>query len=305
MQIFKKISEGLKKTSKNFGNGINDIFKKSKPSNEILQDLEDFMISSDIGLPLTEKIIQNIKNKKFNDEELNQKNFLEILTNEMLEILEPVEENIFNKSNGLKTILVCGVNGTGKTTTIGKLCKILKDNNSKVIVGAADTFRAAAIEQLDNWCQKNSIDIEKSNPGTDPAAVAFKTLEKAKQNNYDYCIIDTAGRLHNKKNLMDEFSKIIRVMKKIDENAPEKTIIVLDATTGQNALNQIEEFNKISKLSGLIMTKLDGTAKGGVLLSITEKYKLPIYAIGVGEKVDDLQPFVAKDFVKAFLAKNN
>jgi fused signal recognition particle receptor len=130
-------------------------------------------------------------------------------------------------------------------------------------------------------------------------------LEKAKQNNYDYCIIDTAGRLHNKKNLMDEFSKIIRVMKKIDENAPEKTIIVLDATTGQNALNQIEEFNKISKLSGLIMTKLDGTAKGGVLLSITEKYKLPIYAIGVGEKVDDLQPFVAKDFVKAFLAKNN
>jgi fused signal recognition particle receptor len=139
MQIFQKISEGLKKTSKNFGNGINDIFKKSKPSNEILQDLEDFMISSDIGLPLTEKIIQNIKNKKFSDEELNQKNFLEILTNEMLEILEPVEENIFNKSNGLKTILVCGVNGTGKTTTIGKLCKILKDNNSKVIVGAADT----------------------------------------------------------------------------------------------------------------------------------------------------------------------
>lgn len=200
---------------------------------------------------------------------------------------------------------MCGVNGTGKTTTIGKLCKILKDNNSKVIVGAADTFRAAAIEQLDNWCQKNSIDIEKSNPGADPAAVAFKTLEKAKQNNYDYCIIDTAGRLHNKKNLMDEFSKIIRVMKKIEENAPEKTIIVLDATTGQNALNQIEEFNKISKLSGLIMTKLDGTAKGGVLLSITEKYKLPVYAIGVGEKVDDLQPFVAKDFVKAFLAKNN
>ena len=305
MQIFKKISEGLKKTSKTFGSGINDIFKKSKPSNEILQDLEDFMISSDIGLPLTEKIIQNIKNKKFSDEELNQKNFLEILTNEMLEILEPVEENIFIKSNGLTTILVCGVNGTGKTTTIGKLCKILKDNNSKVIVGAADTFRAAAIEQLDNWCQKNSIDIEKSNPGADPAAVAFKTLEKAKQNNYDYCIIDTAGRLHNKKNLMDEFSKIIRVMKKIDENAPEKTIIVLDATTGQNALNQIEEFNKIYKLSGLIMTKLDGTAKGGVLLSITEKYKLPIYAIGVGEKVDDLQPFVAKDFVKAFLAKNN
>ncbi|MEL0242225.1 MAG: signal recognition particle-docking protein FtsY [Pelagibacteraceae bacterium] len=303
MQIFKKISEGLKKTSNNFSAGINDIFNKSKPSNETLQDLEDFMISSDIGIPLTEKIIENVKSKKFSDDELNKKNFLEILTSEILEILEPVEKSIFNKSTELETILVCGVNGTGKTTTIGKLCKILKDNNSKVIVGAADTFRAAAIEQLDNWCQKNSIDIEKSNPGTDPAAVAFKTLEKAKKNNYDYCIIDTAGRLHNKKNLMDEFSKIIRVMKKIDENAPQKTIIVLDATTGQNALNQIEEFNKISKLSGLIMTKLDGTAKGGVLLSITKKYKLPIFAIGVGEKEDDLQPFVAKDFVKAFLEK--
>ncbi len=305
MQIFKKISEGLKKTSKNFSSGINDIFNKSKPSNEILQDIEDFMIASDIGLPLTERIIQNLKNKKFSDNQLNQKNFLEILTNEMLEILKPVEKNIFNQTNSLQTFLICGVNGTGKTTTIGKLCKILKNNSSKVIVGAADTFRAAAIEQLENWCQKNSIDIEKSDPGADPAAVAFKTLEKAKQKNYDYCIIDTAGRLHNKKNLMDEFSKIIRVIKKIDEAAPQKTIIVLDATTGQNALNQIEEFNKVCQLSGIIMTKLDGTAKGGVLLSITEKYKLPIFAIGVGEKEDDLQPFVAKEFVKAFLEKND
>ena len=305
MQIFKKISEGLKKTSKNFTTGISDIFNKSKPSNEIIQDLEDFMISSDIGLPLTEKIIENVRNKKFSDEQLNEKNFLEILKSEMLEILKPVEKNIFDKSTNLETIIVCGVNGTGKTTTIGKLCKILKNNNSKVIVGAADTFRAAAIDQLENWCQKNLIDIEKSDPGTDPAAVAFKTLEKAKQNNYDYCIIDTAGRLHNKKNLMDEFSKIIRVIKKIDSDAPQKTIIVLDATTGQNALNQIEEFNKICKLSGLIMTKLDGTAKGGVLLSITEKYKLPIFAIGVGEQEDDLQPFNAENFVTAFLEKNN
>ena len=155
MQIFKKISDGLKKTSKNFTTGINDIFNKSKPSNEIIQDLEDFMISSDIGLPLTEKIIENVKNKKFSDEQLNEKNFLEILKSEMLEILKPVEKNIFDKSTNLETIIVCGVNGTGKTTTIGKLCKILKNKNSKVIVGAADTFRAAAIDQLENWCQKN------------------------------------------------------------------------------------------------------------------------------------------------------
>ena len=301
MQIFKKITEGLRKTSKNFEFGLDNIFNKSKPSEEILQDLEDFMISSDIGIALTEKIIANVKNQKFSDEELNKNNFIKILKGEMLSILKPAESNIFNHQNSLQTILVCGVNGTGKTTTIGKLCKILKDNNSKVIVGAADTFRAAAIEQIENWCKKNNIDIEKSNPGSDPASVAFKTIEKAKNNNYNFCIIDTAGRLHNKKNLMEEFSKIIRVIKKVDQQAPQKIIIVLDATTGQNALNQIEEFNKICELSGIIMTKLDGTAKGGVLLTITDKYKLPIFAIGVGEQEDDLQPFNADNFIEAFL----
>ena len=301
MQIFKKITEGLRKTSKNFESGLDNIFNKSKPSEEILQDLEDFMISSDIGIALTEKIIANVKNQKFSDKELNKNNFIKILKGEMLSILKPAERNIFNHQNSLQTILVCGVNGTGKTTTIGKLCKILKNNNSKVIVGAADTFRAAAIEQIENWCKKNNVDIEKSNPGSDPASVAFKTIEKAKNNNYNFCIIDTAGRLHNKKNLMEEFSKIIRVIKKVDEQAPQKIIIVLDATTGQNALNQIEEFNKICKLSGIIMSKLDGTAKGGVLLTITEKYKLPIFAIGVGEQEDDLQPFNADNFIEAFL----
>ena len=261
------------------------------------------MISSDISLSLTEKIINNIKNKKYASNELTKSNFLQTLKEEMLSILEPVESNIFEKTKSLQTILMCGVNGTGKTTTIGKLCKILKNNNNKVIVGAADTFRAAAIEQLEKWCLKNSIDIEKSEPGSDPASVAFKTLEKAKKNNYNFCIIDTAGRLHNKKNLMDEFIKIIRVMKKIDEEAPQKIIIVLDATTGQNALNQIEEFNKICKLSGMIVTKLDGTAKGGIVLPIADKYKLPIYAIGVGEQDDDLQPFDAENFTNAFLKK--
>ena len=261
------------------------------------------MISSDISLSLTEKIINNIKNKKYASNELTKSNFLQVLKEEMLSILKPVESNIFEKTKSLQTILMCGVNGTGKTTTIGKLCKILKNNNNKVIVGAADTFRAAAIEQLEKWCSKNSIDIEKSEPGSDPASVAFKALEKAKKNNYNFCIIDTAGRLHNKKNLMDEFLKIIRVIKKIDENAPQKIIIVLDATTGQNALNQIEEFNKICELSGMIVTKLDGTAKGGVILPIAHKYKLPIYAIGVGEQDDDLQPFDAENFTNAFLKK--
>jgi len=303
MDFLKKISGGLKKTSENFSSGLENIFNKSKPAQNILQELEDFMISSDISISLTEKIINNLKNKKFDSSELTKLNFLQILKEEMLSILKPVESNIFEKTKSLQTILMCGVNGTGKTTTIGKLCKILKNNDSKVIVGAADTFRAAAIEQLEKWCSKNSIDIEKSETGSDPAAVAFKTLEKAKKNNYNFCIIDTAGRLHNKKDLMDEFLKIIRVIKKIDKNAPQKIIIVLDATTGQNALNQIEEFNKICELSGMIVTKLDGTAKGGVVLPIADKYKLPIYAIGVGEKEDDLQPFDAENFTNAFLKK--
>ena len=303
MDFLKKISGGLKKTSENFSSGLENIFNKSKPTQNILQELEDFMISSDISISLTEQIINNLKNKKFDSSELTKLNFLQILKEEMLSILKPVESNIFEKTKSLQTILMCGVNGTGKTTTIGKLCKILKNNDSKVIVGAADTFRAAAIEQLEKWCSKNSIDIEKSETGSDPAAVAFKTLEKAKKNNYNFCIIDTAGRLHNKKDLMDEFLKIIRVIKKIDKNAPQKIIIVLDATTGQNALNQIEEFNKICELSGMIVTKLDGTAKGGVVLPIADKYKLPIYAIGVGEKEDDLQPFDAENFTNAFLKK--
>ena len=303
MDFFKKISGGLKKTSENFSSGLENIFNKSKPTQNVLEELEDFMISSDIGISLTEKIINNIKNKKFDSSELTKLNFLRILKEEMLSILKPVEGNIFEKTQSLQTILMCGVNGTGKTTTIGKLCKILKKNDNKVIVGAADTFRAAAIEQLEKWCLKNSIDIEKSETGSDPASVAFKTLEKAKKYNYNFCIIDTAGRLHNKKDLMDEFLKIIRVMKKIDENAPQKIIIVLDATTGQNALNQIEEFNKICELSGMIVTKLDGTAKGGVVLPIADKYKLPIYAIGVGEQEDDLQPFDAENFTNAFLKK--
>ena len=303
MNFFKKISGGLKKTSENFSSGLENIFNKSKPTQNVLEELEDFMISSDIGISLTEKIINNLKNKKFDSSELTKLNFLRILKEEMLSILKPVESNIFEKTQSLQTILMCGVNGTGKTTTIGKLCKILKNNNNKVIVGAADTFRPAAIEQLEKWCLKNSIDIEKSETGSDPASVAFKTLEKAKKYNYNFCIIDTAGRLHNKKDLMDEFLKIVRVMKKIDENAPQKIIIVLDATTGQNALNQIEEFNKICELSGMIVTKLDGTAKGGVVLPITDKYKLPIYAIGIGEQEDDLQPFDAENFTNAFLKK--
>ena len=218
------------------------------------------------------------------------------------EILIPLQKDFFStKHNKPTVVLICGVNGVGKTTTIGKLCKKLKDQGNKIIVGAADTFRAAAIDQLELWCQKISVEIVKSDIGSDPASVAFKSFEYAKKNNADYCVIDTAGRLQNKKNLMEEFSKIIRVLKKIDNDAPHETILVLDATTGQNAINQIEEFKKITPITGIIMTKLDGTAKGGILVAIAKQFKIPIYAIGIGEKEEDLDNFIAKDFVQAFI----
>jgi fused signal recognition particle receptor len=198
-------------------------------------------------------------------------------------------------------IVVSGVNGVGKTTTIGKIGKFFKDNNKSVVFGAADTFRAAAIDQLQLWATKVRVDIIKSKAGSDPASVAFKTAEFAKKNKIDIALIDTAGRLQNKKNLMEEYKKIINVLKKVDSTFPNETIMVLDATTGQNAIGQVEEFSKIHNLTGLIITKLDTTAKGGVVLAICKKYNLPIVAIGLGEKDNDLHPFRAEFFAKALL----
>jgi len=219
--------------------------------------------------------------------------------------MQPLEKEIFfqNKKK-LNTILVSGVNGVGKTTTIGKMGKILKSNGSKVMFSACDTFRAAAIEQLENWATKIDVQIVKSAQGSDPASVAYKAVEQAIQNNFNHVLIDTAGRLQNKKNLMDEYKKIANVTKKIDPNAPHEVILVLDATSGQNVVNQVEEFNKIIPITGLIMTKLDGTAKGGILIALAKKYKLPIVAVGLGEKEDDLQIFSAQKFAEAFIQTN-
>jgi fused signal recognition particle receptor len=302
MNFFKKLQNSLKKTSEKFVKGIDEVFNKSRPQQEILQDIEDLLIQADVGVSFVEEFRKKISDKKYSQEELTKENFFKIIAKEIENILIPVQKDFFSISHNKPTvILVCGVNGVGKTTTIGKLCKKLKDKDNKIIVGAADTFRAAAIEQLELWCKKINVEIIKSDLGSDPASVAFKSFEYAKKNNFDYCIIDTAGRLQNKKNLMEEFSKIIRVLKKIDNNAPHETILVLDATTGQNAINQIEEFKKITPISGIIMTKLDGTAKGGILVAIAKQFQIPIYAIGVGEKEEDLDNFIAKDFVQAFI----
>ena len=219
--------------------------------------------------------------------------------------MKPLEnESFFDKKEKLNAVLVSGVNGVGKTTTIGKVGKILKSNGNKVMFSACDTFRAAAIEQLENWANKIDVQITKSTQGSDPASVAYKAIEEALKGNFNHVLIDTAGRLQNKKNLMEEYKKIAYVTKKIDPDAPHDVILVLDATSGQNVISQVEEFNKIIPLTGLIMTKLDGTAKGGILLALAKKYKLPIIALGLGEKEDDLQIFNAEKFAEAFTQIN-
>ena len=219
--------------------------------------------------------------------------------------MKPLEnKNFFNKKEKLNAILVSGVNGVGKTTTIGKIGKILKSNGNKVMFSACDTFRAAAIEQLENWANKVGVKIIKSTQGSDPASVAYKAIDEAMKSGFDHVLIDTAGRLQNKKNLMEEYKKIANVTKKIDPEAPHDVILVLDATSGQNIINQVEEFNKIIPITGLVMTKLDGTAKGGILLALAKKYELPIIALGLGEKIDDLQIFSAEKFAEAFTQIN-
>ena len=216
--------------------------------------------------------------------------------------MKPLEnDSFFKKKEKLNATLISGVNGVGKTTSIGKIGKILKNNGNKVMFAASDTFRAAAIEQLENWANKIDVQITKSSQGSDPASVAYKAIEEAINNNFDQVLIDTAGRLQNKKNLMEEYKKIANVTKKIDPDAPHDVILVLDATSGQNIINQVEEFNKIIPITGIIMTKLDGTAKGGILLAIGKKFKLPIVALGMGEKENDLQMFNSQHFAKAIM----
>ena len=302
MSIFDKFKLGLSKSSKNLSLGLNDfIFKKKIEENE-LNELEDFLIQSDVGVEVTSELKKKFSSTKIDPKKDNKNQVFQIFSDHILEILKPLEKNLESLSKSKPcVILVAGVNGVGKTTTIGKLGKILRKDNKKVLFGAADTFRAAAVSQLESWAKKINAQIIKSDEGTDPASVAYKSLDFAKKNNIDYLIIDTAGRLQNKKNLMDEFKKIINVLKKIDKESPHEIFLILDATTGQSAINQVEEFKKISPISGIIMTKLDGTAKGGILLAIGKKFKLPIVALGMGEKEDDLQIFNANHFSKAIM----
>ena len=305
MGIFEKFKFGFKKSAENIKSGLREIIVKKEIDDETLNKIEEFLISSDVGIDAASEIKSIIAEKKIdpNNETVDEINL--ILKNYIIELMTPLErKDFFEKKEKLNITLVSGVNGVGKTTTIGKIGQIFKNNGSEVLFSACDTFRAAAIEQLEAWSGKVGVPIVKSDPGSDPASVAYKSIEYAKNNNIKRVLIDTAGRLQNKKNLMDEFKKIANVIKKTDETAPHDVVLVLDATSGQNIINQLEEFNKIIKITGLIMTKLDGTAKGGVLIAISKKYKVPILGLGLGEKEDDLQIFNAEQFADAFTQFN-
>ena len=303
MSIFDKFKIGLNKSSKSFSSGLNNLIFKRKIDENLLNELEDFLIQSDVGVETAKELTEKFSSIKINPKNSGKESVFKIFSDHIIEILKPLEKDLKNfNQNKPCVILIAGVNGVGKTTTIGKLGKILGQNNKKVVFGAADTFRAAAVSQLEIWANKIGADIIKSNEGSDPASVAYKALDYAKKNNFDYLMIDTAGRLQNKKNLMDEFKKIINVLKKIDQKAPHETFLILDATTGQSAINQVEESKKISPITGIIMTKLDGTAKGGILLAIGKKFKVPIVALGMGEKEDDFQFFNSELFSKAIMS---
>ena len=301
MGIFDKFKIGFKKTASTFTSGLKDIIVKKEIDDKTLDQIEEYLIQSDVGLTVAAEIKQIIAQEKIDPKNNVMNEVSLILKDYIITLMRPLEnEDFFNKKEKLNAVLVSGVNGVGKTTTIGKIGKILKSNGSKVMFSACDTFRAAAIEQLESWANKIDVQITKSTQGSDPASVAYKAIEEAIKDDFNHVLIDTAGRLQNKKNLMEEYKKIANVTKKIDPDAPHDVILVLDATSGQNVINQVEEFNKIIQITGLIMTKLDGTAKGGILLALAKKYKLPIIALGLGEKEDDLQIFNAEKFAEAF-----
>ena len=296
-----KLSLGLKKSSTKISDGLNDIFNKQHPDTQTLDELEDLLLSADIGISATQRIIEQISHQRYNKDN----NISEVkngLATAIEDILVPCEKefSIQKPANAPFIILMIGVNGAGKTTTIGKLAAHLKDKYQISFI-AGDTFRAAAVEQLEEWGKRCQIKVYKGPAGCDAAGLCYDGLQQAIENHDDIVFIDTAGRLQNKVGLMDELKKITKVIKKIVPEAPHATLLTLDATTGQNALSQIKTFKETANVSGLIITKLDGTSKGGIIVAMAQENVLPVYFIGVGEQIDDLQPFNAHNFASQLL----
>ena len=302
MAFFKRLSDGLRKTRNSISSALNSVVSSfTKIDQDLFDEIEEILIMSDIGVKtstlICEQLKQTVKDKRITDPSL----IMNELENIIVSLLDG--DHSLNISTKPSVVLVIGVNGVGKTTTIGKLASNIKNQGKKVILGAADTFRAAAIDQLEIWAERSNTDIVMSNEGADPTSVIYDTIASAKSKNADVIICDTAGRLHNKKNLMSELSKMYRVIKRELPESDIETLLVLDATTGQNAVNQALQFKESADITGIVLTKLDGTAKGGVVLAISNELKIPVKYIGVGEQIDDLQPFVPEDFAKALFGK--
>lgn len=301
MGFFDKLKQGLGKTKTSIDEKMNNVFSTfRKVDEELLEELEEALIMSDIGVTTATEIISRLRQRIKKENIKEAEGVKEALRDEMQKILE-VCDNTLKLDTKPSVILIVGVNGVGKTTSIGKIANRLQRNGKKVMVAAADTFRAAAVEQLEIWAKRANCDIIKKEEGADPASVVYEAIKKAKENDIDVLICDTAGRLHNKKYLMDELEKIQRVIEKELPDSDKESLLVIDATTGQNAIEQVKAFKEVSHITGLVLTKLDGTAKGGVVVGIVHENKIPVKFIGVGEQVDDMEVFDSKDFTKAII----
>ena len=301
MGFFDKLKQGLNKTKTSIDDKINNVFSNfRKVDEDLLEELEEALIMSDIGMETSVQIINNLRTRAKKEKIEDEESIRKALREEMESMLSQLD-NSLNIETTPAVILVVGVNGVGKTTSIGKIANKLQKQGKKVMLAAADTFRAAAVEQLEIWAERAGVDIVKKPEGTDPAAVVYEAIKVAKENGTDIIICDTAGRLHNKKYLMDELSKIQRVIDKELPEADKEVLLVLDASTGQNAIEQVKAFKETAHITGLVLTKLDGTAKGGVVLGIVDKNHIPVKFIGVGEQIDDMEIFNSDDFVKAII----
>ncbi|MEL6258992.1 MAG: signal recognition particle-docking protein FtsY [Pseudomonadota bacterium] len=299
--FFSKLASGLKRSSSKLSDGITGVFTKAKLDDDTLEELEELLITSDMGAPVAARITEAIAQGRY-DKEVDDTEIKRALATEITGILKRREEVIdFADGPRPRIVLFVGVNGSGKTTTIGKIASKLSAQGAKALLVAGDTFRAAAIEQLQVWGERACIPVLAKEPGADPAALVYEAIEKAKAEDFDLILVDTAGRLQNRAELMSELAKVVRVSRKLDPYAPHDVILVLDATVGQNALHQVESFRHTAEVSGIVMTKLDGTARGGVLVAIADAHDLPIHFVGVGEKAEDLQPFSAEAFAKALV----
>ncbi len=294
-----KITDQLKNSSSKISTAISQIFTHKKLDENTIDELEETLIASDMGVEVATKISTLLRQNKF-EKSIDENEIKNFLSQQIAEILKPCQKTLqLNENHKPQVFIFNGVNGAGKTTTIAKIAQTIKHQNKKVLIAACDTFRAAATQQLEIWANRVGCEIIlPQKEGEDPAAVAYRALEFAQKNNFDLLLIDTAGRLQNKQNLMDELKKINTVLQKLDSSAPHENILILDATTGQNAKSQLEVFNQIVGITGLIITKLDGSAKGGIVVSLAQNFKKPIYAIGIGEKAEDLQEFDAENFAK-------